>query len=83
MFGQAISVISTVLLFQHPDFRIASGITEVGLLQQEIISPAFSYLGSSFMIVSCLVVAFHQSKQGLHDLIAGTYCISTEGNLSK
>ena len=73
--GQVISLFTAILLFQHPDFEYTSGMTELGYLQNEIISPLIRMLSSVFLLVSCLVVAFSENKQGLHDMIGSTYCI--------
>ena len=77
LLGQVFSIIGTVLLFQHSDFEIASGMMEMGLLQQEVISPIYNYISSAVLLISVVVVAFQAKKQGLHDLLAGTYCIYT------
>lgn len=75
LLSQVFSLYATVLLFQHPDFSTTSGMTEVGLLQNSIISPSINMILSIFMLVSCIVVAFTEKKQGIHDMIAKTYCI--------
>jgi len=75
LLGQLFSIYSTILLFQNPGFIDTNSWTEVGTLQNQIISPIYSSLCSFVMIISCVVVGFSNTKQGLHDMIAGTYCI--------
>ena len=75
LISQAISIYATVMLFQHPDFAEATGMMDVGYLQNEIVSPGISFLGSSFLLISCIVVGFTKTKRGIHDMMADTYCI--------
>lgn len=78
LIGQVVSVYVTILLFQHPDFISTTGWTEVGYLQREIISPSFNMISSLILLISCIMVGFTNTKQGLHDMIASTYCIYKE-----
>ena len=73
--SQLISLYVTVMLFQHPDFADATGMFEVGYIQGEIVSPWINFLGSAFLLISCIVVGFTTKKLGIHDMIAETYCI--------
>lgn len=78
LLSQIISIASTIMLFQHSDFQAATSIIEVGYVQNEVISPLFNLAVSFFILISCIIVAFTARKQGLHDLIAKTYCIYRE-----
>jgi len=76
--SQALSLYSTIALYQHPEFQSTTGWIEVGLLQNELVDTSLSSLNSLIFIVSCVVVGLTQYKQGIHDMIAGTYCIYKE-----
>lgn len=76
--GQIFSIYSTILLFQHPEFISSTEWMEVGNLQNKIIPPAFNVISSLILFISCIIVGFTQKKQGLHDMMAGTYCIYKE-----
>ena len=75
IFRHIFALYSTVILFQHPGFIDAKGVYEVGLLQNELISPALNYIGSAVVLISCVVVGFTANKQGIHDILAKTLCI--------
>lgn len=75
LIGQAISIITTVLLFTHPGFNTTTNWLEIGELQNRVFPQHVSTMASLFLIVSALVVAFNERKQGLHDKLADTYCI--------
>ena len=75
LISQIVSVAATVLLYSHPDFEVATSMSDIGYLQNEVISPAINMFASLFLMVSCLVVAFSAKKQGLHDMMAGTFCV--------
>jgi uncharacterized RDD family membrane protein YckC len=78
LIGQVVSIFTTIILFTNPDFQYATGMVEVATVQKEIIPQAYSYITSGILLISCLVVAFNDKKQGLHDMIAKTYCIYTK-----
>jgi uncharacterized RDD family membrane protein YckC len=73
--SQAISTYGTIVLFLHPDFKILTGLYDVGNLQKELINPGINMIGSTFLFISCIIVGFSDNKKGLHDMIANTYCI--------
>lgn len=73
--GQVISIISNIILFANVDFLSASGMTETAEVQANIIPGGISYLGTTLILVSVIVVAFTDNKRGLHDMLADTYCI--------
>lgn len=73
--GQLISIVATILVFQHPDFPATSGWLEVGALQNEVVPASLNSISSLLLFASCIVVAFTDRKQGVHDMIANTYCI--------
>jgi uncharacterized RDD family membrane protein YckC len=75
LLSQLLSVITAVLLFLEPDFQEASSMMEVAALQKEVMSPIPNYVVSLFYMVSCITVAFSATKQGLHDMMAGTFCV--------
>jgi uncharacterized RDD family membrane protein YckC len=73
--GQILSAITAILLFMNSDFQSASSMFEVAALQNAVMSPIPNYLISTFYLVSCITVAFSASKQAIHDMMAGTFCI--------
>lgn len=73
--NQLLSIGTAFLLFRHPDFQSADSLTSIGQVQKEIVSPMVSSAISFLAIISWLVVAFTSKKQGLHDMIAKTYCV--------
>ena len=73
----AISAILTITLFNAPDFYEINELTEIGYATQNqpfyLYSQAYNFVFLLFVIF----VAFNFKKQGLHDLMAKTYCIYT------
>jgi uncharacterized RDD family membrane protein YckC len=74
--GQLFSIAGTIILFQNPDFLAATTMLDIGTLQKETLAPVLNYITSFISIISCLVVAFSLKKQGLHDMLAKTYCVN-------
>jgi uncharacterized RDD family membrane protein YckC len=75
MLAQVVSIYGTMLLFQHVDFDSTTGFMAVSNLQSTMLPKSIESIPSILIFISCLVVAFHPKKQGLHDLMAKTYCI--------
>lgn len=75
LLSQIVSVIGTVLLYLNPAFQEATTMVEVGTLQNEGFSSILGTTTSFLVLVSCIVVAFNNTKQGLHDMLANTYCV--------
>ncbi|MBL7932364.1 MAG: RDD family protein [Bacteroidia bacterium] len=73
--NQILSIFTAFFLFQNPDFQEADSMAAISQVQREIISPFVSSSISFVAIISWIVVAFTSKKQGLHDMIAKTYCI--------
>lgn len=73
--NQLVSLILAILMFNRQDFQSADTITAVGLIQNTLIPPYVTLSISMITIVSVIVVAFTEKKQGLHDMIAGTCCV--------
>jgi uncharacterized RDD family membrane protein YckC len=63
------------LLFQTPEFAEATGMRDVGQLQNSVVPPYFSILSSGLLLVSIIFVIFNARKQSLHDMMAKTYVI--------
>lgn len=78
LLSQIISLISMILLFMNYAYQSASTMAEITVIQNTIVSPVFGYVISIFVLISCIVVAFTDKKQGLHDMFANTYCIYKE-----
>jgi uncharacterized RDD family membrane protein YckC len=75
LLSQVVTLIGAMLLFLNPDFQSADSMMEVATLQNEVMSPIPNYIISFFLFVSYITVGLSSKKQGLHDMMAGTYCI--------
>jgi uncharacterized RDD family membrane protein YckC len=75
MIGQIISIITTILLFQNAEFQLTTNMIAVGKLQTEIFPSYLNYIGSAILLISAIAIAFNDTKQGIHDMLAETYCI--------
>lgn len=75
LISDLISIYSAILLFNNITFLDATDFESIGRLEDEKISNLGNILGFFFFFISCIVVAFNQRKQGLHDKIANTYCV--------
>jgi uncharacterized RDD family membrane protein YckC len=73
--SQILAMITTVLLFMHPDFQTVSSMDEVANLEDRVFTSVPEYVITSFYMISCFAVAFNANKQALHDSMAGTFCI--------
>lgn len=73
--SQLFSIVTTVIVFQDHTFQSVDSMTEVAALQNRIVPQFINTALSGFTMVSCLVVAFSEKKQGLHDMMAKTYCV--------
>lgn len=74
-FGQVVTLFSYVSLFQYRDFFEISTLQELSPLLNEAMPASISTFTSFFLLTSCLIVAMNPKRQGLHDLMAKTYCI--------
>ncbi len=73
--NQLISLIGGVLLYQHVNFESADSFIRIAALQADVM-PSYISSGISFIcVISMLVVAFTSRKQGIHDLMAKTFCV--------
>jgi uncharacterized RDD family membrane protein YckC len=70
-----ISIISTAILFSDPVFQTATDFMDFTMIQNQVPLQSLSNLSFVFILASSITVAFSQFKQGLHDMIAKTYCI--------
>ena len=75
LLSQTISVFSTVALFMDPNFASATTMMDVGMMQQGGDFSSINLILSLLTLVSCVTVAFTYNKQGLHDMLASTYCV--------
>lgn len=73
--GIFISLYSSYILFNNPDFLITKGWTESSLIQAELIPKWLTYINSFTMIIFGVFIAFTTKKQGLHDFIANTVVV--------
>ncbi len=75
LLSQIVSLISTILLYLNPSFQDANTMLEVGTLQNEVFSSIIGTTASFLVLISGLIIAFDSRKQGLHDMLANTFCI--------
>jgi uncharacterized RDD family membrane protein YckC len=75
LIGYVFSFYTTYLLFQHSDFNSINTYMDVSILQAQVAPKALNYVSSFILFISCVFVAFTQNKQGLHDLLANTFCV--------
>ncbi|MBL4587422.1 MAG: RDD family protein [Flavobacteriales bacterium] len=80
LFTGLVSTYSIIVLFTHPLYAETNGFIEIGKLQQEVTPLLIHWVSSAFFFIAVIIVAFHPEKRGLHDLLAGTYCIKDTGN---
>jgi uncharacterized RDD family membrane protein YckC len=74
----AVSVLTIITLAQHPSYLEMEGFVELTTLQTSISNKLLQNISSIAMLASVLAVAFSAKKQGLHDLLAKTYCVKTD-----
>lgn len=72
---QLLSLFTTVFLFQHASFQSADTLVSIAAVQADLVPRAFNSSFSALTFISVLIVAFTAKKQGLHDMIAKTYCV--------
>lgn len=72
---QLVSIIGIFILFNHPSFSETHGFFQVTMLQNSVMPQIYSSAAGLFLLLSCVVVAFSDKKQGIHDIMAKTYCV--------
>lgn len=75
LLGNIVSIISTILLFQHPDFVSSTTFIEIRNLQNQLPTSTINFITSLVVLIAVIVVAFTSNKQGIHDMMAKTYCV--------
>jgi len=77
--SQVIGMLSMIELFGDDTFTDTEGMLQSMALMNTTTMSTYGSLWSLLIIVSVLAVLFSgQTKQTLHDMIAGTYCVKTE-----
>ena len=71
----ALSLYSTIILFQNQAFLSTSDMQEVAMIQQQETPVTLTNIFSVLLLITVLVVAFDDKKRGVHDMIAGTFCV--------
>ena len=71
----AISTVTQVMLLSDEDYLDAEGFMESSLVAQNTGMSNISNIFSIIMLIMVLFVAFTAKKQGLHDMMAGTYVV--------
>lgn len=72
-----ISAILTVTLFNTPEFSEVDDFAGIGQATQNLPFYLYSQVYNFVFLIFIIVVAFNFKKQGLHDMMAKTYCIYT------
>ncbi len=75
MFSQAVSVYVIVELFRHHTFPYSTTFAEIAYLQNKVTPTFWNSIASLINLGACITVAFTTEKQGLHDLLAKTFCV--------
>ncbi|HMS67351.1 MAG TPA: RDD family protein [Saprospiraceae bacterium] len=76
--GSLLSLATTYLLFQNPEFKETTDFMAIALIQGELMPQWINYAVNSITLISALVIIFNKNKQGLHDMLADTYCVYKE-----
>jgi len=71
----AIRTVTQVMLLSDEDYLEAEGFMESSLVAQNAGVSNVSNIFSIIMIIMVVFVAFTAKKQGLHDMMAGTYVV--------
>ncbi len=75
LLSSVLNLVTTIMLFTKDGFQDITGFMEIAAFQSELGFEGISSMLGLLVIVSGLTIAFNNNKQGLHDMIAGTYCI--------
>lgn len=67
---------NSIILFNLPGFQNVNSLASYGMLEEG--ADPVGQLLSLITIIMVLFVAFTRRKQGLHDLVANTYCVYGE-----
>jgi len=78
LIGGAISLLSTFLLFKNQEFLNSSDWMVVGQIQQNLLPAWVGFINPIIMLATIITVAINAKKQGLHDMMAKTFCIYKE-----
>lgn len=76
--GSLLSLATIYLLFQNPEFKETTDFMAIALIQGELMPQWINYAVNSITLISALVIIFNKNKQGLHDMLADTYCVYKE-----
>lgn len=81
------SILITILTYNNVGFKDIIYHDEYEALQEELGYDLYMNIANLILLISVLPVAFSKTKQGLHDQLAGTYCIynlrKTENELTE
>lgn len=75
LFASFVNIFVLIMLFSMPEFEDVDGFMNYSLFLQQSDYNWLSQLASWPTIIAAIVVAFTAKKQGLHDMLAKTYCI--------
>ena len=73
--GQIVAIASAIMVFQSPLFEETTTFVDIQTLQASMGMAMISGIFGVLILVSCIIVAFEDSKRGLHDMMAKTYVI--------
>jgi len=77
LFASLAGLLEIYPLFSSEAFIAADGWLDIAAVQSQEVSAGLSYVFQLLMLVSALFVA-SKARQGLHDKMAGTYCVFVE-----
>jgi len=75
LLSNILTLFTTIMMFTHEEFYDVTGLMELGVIQSELGFSSISTILGLLVFVCALAIVFNDKKQGLHDMIAGTYCI--------
>ena len=74
----AISALPNFQVIAHPDYHAGMGNSYATLMSIETIPFIPNLVFGGLCLLSVVWVIFHRNNRGLHDLLAGTYCVKLD-----
>lgn len=73
------AVLGAILVFALPEFQAANGIAKASRVASANSLHTHMLLATIPFYISCLAIPFSERKRALHDFMAGSYCVYTNG----
>ena len=75
LISSIVAFIGIYILFSMPEFKTASGILEIGRLEQKNPVKPIKTIIDLLIFVDCVAVAFTYRKRAFHDMLAKSFCV--------